>query len=253
MRIDLNADAGESFGVWSMGDDHVLFEQITSVNIACGLHAGDPSVMRETVRRAADADLRVGAHPGYPDLQGFGRRSMGLTPREVEDLVLFQVAALAGVARAEGVRVAHVKAHGALYNQAARDRVVASAIARAVGRLDADLVFVGLAGSAMLDAAREVGLRVEAEAFADRAYLPDGSLAPRSQAGSVIHDPSIVAARAVRIVRDRCVTCLDGRSDITVHADTLCIHGDTPGASALAARIREALEAAGVRVAAPGK
>jgi len=253
MQIDLNADAGESFGVWSMGDDSALFEQITSVNVACGFHAGDPSVMRETVRRAADAGLRIGAHPGYPDLQGFGRRSMGLSPREIEDMVLFQVAALAGVARAEGVRVAHVKAHGALYNQAARDRVVASAIARAVGRLDAGLVFVGLAGSAMLDAAREVGLQVEAEAFADRAYLPDGSLAPRSQAGSVIHDPAVVAARAVRIVRDRSVTCLDQRSDVTVHADTLCLHGDTPGASALAARIREALEAAGVRVAAPGK
>jgi 5-oxoprolinase (ATP-hydrolysing) subunit A len=252
MRIDLNADAGESFGVWSMGDDSALFEQITSVNIACGFHAGDPSVMRETVRRAADAGLRIGAHPGYPDLQGFGRRSMGLTPREVEDLVLFQVAALAGVARAEGVRVAHVKAHGALYNQAARDPALASAIARAVRLLDAGLVFVGLAGSAMLDAARAVGLQVEAEAFADRAYLPDGSLAPRSLDGSVIHDPAVVAARAVRIVRDGRVTCLDERSDIAVHADTLCIHGDTPGASALAARIREALEAAGVRVAAPG-
>ena len=253
MRIDLNADAGESFGVWSMGDDVALFEQITSVNIACGFHAGDPSVMRETVRRAAEAGLRIGAHPGYPDLQGFGRRSMGFTPREVEDLVLYQVAALVGVARAEGVRVAHVKTHGALYNQAACDPVVASAIARAVRRLDADLVFVGLAGSAMLDAAREVGLQVEAEAFADRAYLPDGSLAPRGQNSSVIHDPAVVAARAVRIVRDRRVTCLDDRSEIALHADTLCIHGDTPGAPALAARIREALEAAGVRVAPPGK
>ena len=252
MRIDLNADAGESFGVWSMGDDSALFTQITSVNIACGFHAGDPSVMRETVRRAADAGLRIGAHPGYHDLQGFGRRSMGLTPREVEDLVLFQVAALAGVARAEGVRVAHVKAHGALYNQAARDPALASAIARAVRRLDAGLVFVGLAGSGMLDAARAVDLQVEAEAFADRAYLPDGSLAPRYQDGSVIHDAAVVAARAVRIVRDACVTCLGDRSDIAVRADTLCIHGDTPGASALAARIREALEAAGVLVAAPG-
>jgi 5-oxoprolinase (ATP-hydrolysing) subunit A len=252
MRIDLNGDAGESFGVWSMGDDSALFRQITSVNIACGFHAGDPSVIRETVRRAADVGLRIGAHPGYPDLQGFGRRAMGLTAGEVEDVVLYQVAALMGVARAEGVRVAHVKPHGALYNQAAREPVLAAAIARAVRQLDATLVIVGLAGSALLDAARQIGLHVEAEAFADRAYLPDGSLVPRSREGSLIHDLAAVGARAVRIARDGCVTSLDGRSEVAVRADTLCIHGDTPGAAALAATVREALEAAGVRVAAPG-
>ena len=176
---------------------------------------------------------------------------MSLAPRDVEDLVLYQVAALLGVARAEGARVAHVKPHGALYNQAARDRALAGAIADAVGKLDARLVLIGLAGSAILDAGRQRGLQVEAEAFADRAYLPDGSLAPRNRDGAVIQDPDAVAARAVRIARDGRVTSIDGGSDVALRADTLCVHGDTPGAAALARTIRAALEAAGVRVAAP--
>ncbi len=251
MRIDLNADAGESFGAWSMGYDTALFPHVTSVNIACGFHAGDPSVLRRTIRMAAAAGLRVGAHPGLPDLQGFGRRSMGLTPSEVEDVVLYQVAAVAGIARAEGVRIAHVKPHGALYNQAVGDPSIADAIARAVAKADPMLVLVGLAGSALVDAARRAGLQGEAEAFADRAYLADGSLVPRGLEGAVIDDLATVAARAVGIVRDRCVSTLNGAAELDLRADTLCIHGDTPGASGLARAVRMALEAAGVRVAAP--
>jgi UPF0271 protein len=252
MRVDLNADAGESFGAWALGDDAALLSHVTSVNVACGFHAGDPSVIRRTIRLAAAAGVRIGAHPGYPDLQGFGRRAMELTPADVEDLVLYQVAALLGIARAEGVRLAHVKPHGALYNAAARDRALARAIARAVASLDPGLVLVGLAGSSLIDAAAEAGLPGAAEAFADRAYRADGSLAPRHLAGAVIHDAGLVARRAVGIVRDGRVRSLESDCEIPVRADTLCIHGDTPGAAELAGAVRAALEAAGVRVVAPG-
>jgi 5-oxoprolinase (ATP-hydrolysing) subunit A len=250
MRVDLNADAGESFGAWALGDDAALFSHVTSVNVACGFHAGDPSSIRRTIRLAADAGVRIGAHPGYPDLQGFGRRAMTLTPREVEDLVLYQVAALLGIASAEGVRLAHVKPHGALYNQAARDPVTAAAIARAVASVDPGLVLVGLAGSSLIKAADDAGLSSAAEAFADRAYLADGSLAPRHLAGAVIQDADIVARRALGIVRERRVRSLDAEVDVPVRAETLCLHGDTPGAPALARAVRAALEGAGVRVVA---
>jgi 5-oxoprolinase (ATP-hydrolysing) subunit A len=252
MRVDLNADAGESFGAWALGDDAALFSHVTSVNVACGFHAGDPSVIRRTIRLAVGRGVRIGAHPGYPDLQGFGRRAMALTSGEVEDLVLYQVAALLGMAAAEGVRLAHVKPHGALYNQGATDPALASAIARAVASIDPRLVLVGPAGSALIQAATDAGLPTAAEAFADRAYLSDGSLAPRHLAGALIHDVDIVARRAIRIVRDGRVRSLDADRDVLVRADTLCIHGDTPGAPELARTVRAALEGAGVRVAAPG-
>jgi UPF0271 protein len=251
MRVDLNTDAGESFGAWALGDDAALFSYVTSVNVACGFHAGDPSVIRRTIRLAADAGVCIGAHPGYPDLQGFGRRAMAITPGEVEDLVLYQVAALLGITRAEGVRLAHVKPHGALYTQAARDPALASAIARAVASLDNRLVLVGLAGWSLIQAAADAGLPSAAEAFADRAYLADGSLAPRHLPGAVIQDGDTVARRAVRIIRDHHVRSLDTDRDIPVRADTLCIHGDTPGAPELARAVRAALERAGVRVMAP--
>jgi UPF0271 protein len=251
MRIDLNADAAESYGAWVLGDDTALLSQVTSINVACGFHAGDPSVIRQTIRLAAKAGVRVGAHPGYPDLQGFGRRSMALAPGEIEDLVLYQVAALLGIARAEGVRLAHVKPHGALYNQAASDATRARAVARAVASLEPRLMLVGLAGSELMEAGAGAGLRVLAEAFADRAYLPDGSLAPRHLTGAVIQDPGLVAERALGIARDGRVRSLDGDSDVAVRADTLCIHGDTPGAADLARAVRAALESAGVRVVAP--
>jgi 5-oxoprolinase (ATP-hydrolysing) subunit A len=247
VRVDLNSDLGESFGAWTMGQDEALMGAITSANIACGFHAGDPSVMRRTVELARQHRVAVGAHPGFPDLVGFGRRTMHASPREVEDFVVYQVAALAGVAAAQGATLQHVKAHGALYLMACRDRALAEAIARAVAALDSTLILFGLAGSALLAAGRAAGLRVAAEGFADRAYEPDGSLASRQQPGSVMHDPAIIVDRAVRMVRDREVVATDG-SVIPVAVDTICLHGDTPGAADLAAAIRQGLEAAGVAV-----
>ncbi|MGH9329390.1 MAG: LamB/YcsF family protein, partial [Vicinamibacterales bacterium] len=179
MRIDLNCDLGESFGPWKMGADEDVMRSITSANVACGFHAGDPSVMRRTLRLARENGVAVGAHPGFQDLAGFGRRDIAASPAEVADLVLYQIAAIAGVARAEGVRLQHVKAHGALYNMAARDRALADAIARATAGYDPSLVLFGLPDSALIDAGRAAGLRVAAEAFADRSYEPNGSLTAR--------------------------------------------------------------------------
>ncbi len=247
MRVDLNADLGESFGAWPMGHDAALMPSLSSANIACGFHAGDPGTMRETVALARAHGVAVGAHPGFPDLVGFGRREMQASPREIEDFVLYQVAALAGVAAAQGVGLQHVKAHGALYLMACRHRAMADAIARAVAALDKSLILFGLPRSAMLEAGRAAGLRVAAEVFADRAYEADGSLASRAKPGSVIHDPAAVVARTVRMVRDREVVALDG-SVVRLEADTLCLHGDTPGAADLARAVRAGLEAAGVEI-----
>ncbi len=242
---------GESFGAWRMGADADVMPHITSANIACGFHAGDPAVMRDTVRLARRHGVAIGAHPGFPDLAGFGRRDMRVTPQEVEDLVLYQVGALAAMAAAEGVPVAHVKPHGALYNMAARDRPIADAIARAVAAFDRRLVLFGLAGSEMLSAGRSAGLAVAPEGFADRGYEPDGSLAPRSQPGAVIAESAAVVARAVRMVSDGVVTAAGGR-DVALDVRTLCVHGDTPGAAGLARALRSGLEAAGIAVRAAG-
>jgi 5-oxoprolinase (ATP-hydrolysing) subunit A len=247
LRIDLNSDLGESFGPWPMGQDADLMRSITSANVACGFHAGDPGAMRRTVDLAARHGVAIGAHPGFPDLVGFGRREMQASPEEVEDLVLYQLAALAGFASARGVRLQHVKAHGALYNMAARDRSLANAIARAVRTFDPSLILFGLPASALLQAGTAAGLRVAAEAFADRAYEPDGSLASRRKPGSVIHDAEDVVRRAVRMARNHEVVAIDG-STVTFTPDTLCLHGDTPGAADLARQIRAALEGAGVTV-----
>lgn len=247
MRIDINCDLGESFGAWKMGADEDVMRSITSANVACGFHGGDPMVMRRTVRLARERGVAVGAHPGFPDLVGFGRRNMAASPGEVEDFVLYQVAALAGIAAAEGVRLQHVKAHGALYNMAVRDRALADAIARATAAADRSLILFGLPGSALLDAGRAAGLRVAAEAFADRSYDPDGSLTSRRKPGAVIHDPGRLVERALKMVRDREVVASDG-STIELQADTICVHGDTPGAADLVAKLRAGLEAAGVQV-----
>jgi UPF0271 protein len=247
MRIDLNADVGESFGAYTIGCDAALMASITSANIAAGFHGGDPSVLRATIRLAKAHAVAVGAHPGFPDLVGFGRRELTVAPQEAEDFILYQIAAVAGVAAAEGARLAHVKAHGALYNMAARDRRLADALARAVAAFDRSLVLFAPPGSEMAKAAHDLGLGVAAEAFVDRGYEADGRLASRRKEGSVIQDVEAVAARAVRIVADRNVVCLDG-SVLPVEADTVCIHGDTPGADRLAAAVRSALEAAGVTV-----
>lgn len=247
MRIDLNSDLGESFGAWRMGDDAALMSVITSANVACGFHAGDPGVMRRTVALAREHGVAVGAHPGFPDLAGFGRRDMRCAPQDVEDFIVYQVGALAAVAAAEGVRLQHVKAHGALYNMACVDAELAAAIARGTAAVDPSLILFGLPGSALLDEGRRAGLRTAAEIFADRAYMADGSLVSRARLGSVIHDPAQVVERAVGMARDRSVMSIDGHA-VALKADTICVHGDTPGAAALAAQIRVALEASGITV-----
>lgn len=247
MRIDLNSDLGESFGPWPLGDDAALMASISSANVACGFHAGDPGTMRATVALAKAHGVAVGAHPGFPDLVGFGRREMQATPQEVEDLVVYQVAALAGIAAAQGVRLQHVKAHGALYNMACRDRALAGAIARAVAAIDKNLILFGLPNSELIKAGQQAGLPVAAEVFADRAYEADGSLASRQKAGSVIHDQAAVVARAIKMVQDQRVVTLDG-SEIALEADTICLHGDTPGAVQLARAVRAGLEGVGIRV-----
>jgi UPF0271 protein len=252
MRIDINSDVGESFGAYSLGADTELMKSITSANIACGFHAGDPSVMRTTVRLAREAGVAIGVHPGFPDLVGFGRRELNATPSEVEDLVVYQIGALTAAADADGVRVQHVKPHGALFNMAVRDRALADAIARAVVAVNPSLILFGLPGSEILHAGRAAGLRVAAEVFADRAYEPDGTLTSRRKPGAVLHDPSTVVARAVRMVREGRVTAVDG-STLRLEADTICVHGDTPGAGVLAAALRSGLEAAGIRVVAIGQ
>src|SRR5476649_1927917 len=247
MRIDINSDVGESFGAYTIGRDAALMRSITSANVAAGFHAGDPSVLRETIRLAKAHGVAVGAHPGFPDLVGFGRRELNVTPQEAEDLVLYQIAAVAGVAAAEGVKIQHVKPHGALFNMAVRNAELASAIARAVDAFDKTLILFGLPDSEILAAGRAAGLRVAAEVFADRAYEADGSLVSRNTPGAVIHDADAVVSRAVRMVRERRVDAIDG-APVTLVADTICIHSDTPGADDLAIRLRAALDVAGIAV-----
>jgi 5-oxoprolinase (ATP-hydrolysing) subunit A len=245
-HIDLNADVGEGFGAWAMGADADLLALVTSVNVACGFHAGDPAVMDRTVAAAARAGVALGAHPGYPDLRGFGRRAMAVPPEEVETDVVYQVGALMSFARSHGARVAHVKPHGALYNQAARDERLARAVARGTARAGPDLVLVGLASSAVMRRAAEAeGLRFAAEAFADRAYEEDGSLRPRTMPDAVITDPRAAALQAVAIARDGEVRSATG-AIVGVKADTLCLHGDNPSALANARAVRAALQAAGI-------
>jgi UPF0271 protein len=245
--IDLNCDMGESFGAYRIGADAEVMATISSANVACGYHGGDPAVMRRTVRMARDAGVSVGAHPGLPDLAGFGRREMRVTPQETEDLVLYQLGALAAIAASEGVRLRHVKAHGALYNMAARDRELAEAIARAVRAFDPSLILFGLPASELIRAGEAAGLAVAAEGFVDRAYEPDGSLTPRSRPGAVMHDVEAVVRRAVRLVLEGRVTATDG-SEISLRIDTLCVHGDTPGAAELTHGVRAGLSQAGIAI-----
>jgi len=247
--IDLNCDMGESFGAYSIGSDEAVMTSISSANVACGYHGGDPSVMRRTVRLARERGVAVGAHPGFPDLVGFGRREMRVAPQDVEDLVLYQIGALAGIAHGEGIRLSHVKPHGALYNMAVKDRSLADAIARAVAAFDRTLVLFGLPNSDLARAGQAAGLRVALEGFADRAYEPDGSLTPRSRTGAIIHDLETVVQRAVRMAIDGVVIATDG-SELAMRVDTICTHGDTPGAQALTRALRTGLEQAGVKVAA---
>src|SRR5260221_6076090 len=252
-RIDVNADVGESFGAWTMGADQELLGFVTSANVACGFHAGDPLVIDRTVALAAAAGVAVGAHPSHLDLRGFGRRTIDAAPAEVEADVVYQVGALAAFARGHGARLAHVKPHGALYNQAATDEALARAIARAVAGVARELVLVGLAGSApMHRAAEDAGLRYAAEAFADRGYRADGSLVPRSAPGAVLSDPEQAATQAVRIAREGTVVTPEGVA-VRLRADTLCLHGANPRALEVARPVRRALDAPGILVQALGR
>jgi UPF0271 protein len=251
MRVDLNADVGESLGPWPMGDDDRLIPLVTSVNVACGAHAGDPLTIDRTIRTALAHRVAIGAHPGYPDLIGFGRRDLDMAPDELEASLVYQVGAVAAFARAAGTALRHVKPHGALYNVAARDPAVAATIARAVARVSGELILVGLAGSVMLSAAADAGLACAAEAFADRAYEADGTLRSRRLPGALLESPDRVAAQALSIVRDGRVTSHDGRV-VAVRADTICIHGDSPAAAEFAMAVRGSLEAAGAKIVALG-
>lgn len=246
-HIDLNCDMGESYGRYRLGDDAAMLEIVTSANIACGLHAGDPLVMRDTVALAVARGVTIGAHPGYPDLQGFGRRAMEMAPEELEAAIVYQLGALSAFARAAGAQLSHVKPHGALYNIAARDPQVATAVTRAVAGFDGDLIVVTLPNSALAKVAVAAGLSIAAEGFADRAYQKDGTLVPRSQPGAIIHDPARAADRAIRMVTEGVVEAISGET-IPLEIDTLCIHGDTPDAPAIAAALRAALEQKGIAV-----
>jgi UPF0271 protein len=246
--VDLNADLGESFGRYRLDSDAELLGLVTSANIACGFHAGDPMVMRETVSRAAARGVVIGAHPGYPDLVGFGRRDLAAQPEEVEAMVVYQIGALGAFCAAHGVRLRYVKAHGALYNRAARDPELARALARGVRSVDPDLVLLGLDGTIMLSEAKAAGLDVAREAFADRAYLPDGELVPRTTPGAVLEDVPLIVERALRMVADRYVTAIDGTRRI-VRPDSLCVHGDGPHSVAIVRALRERFEAEGIDVA----
>lgn len=246
-KIDLNCDVGESYGVYRIGADEALMGWITSANIACGYHAGDPLVMDRTVRLAVQHGVGIGAHPGFPDLLGFGRRQMNLPPDQVENYVLYQVGALAAFARSAGAQLAHVKPHGALYNMAAGDIELARAVVRGVARANSNLILVGLTGSAMVEAAREAGLRVAREGFADRAYNADGTLRSRKLPGAVIENPEEAAERAVSIARDEIVAAHTGEA-IPLRVDTICVHGDTLTAVEIVKTIRQKLEEAGVKV-----
>lgn len=245
MRVDLNADLGENPG--GSGPDADMMPAITSANIACGFHAGDAATMRAIVALARDYGVAIGAHPSLDDREGFGRRELPVTEREVENLVAYQVGALAGIAAAEGVRLGHVKPHGALYNMAARNRALADAIVRAVLAVDRSLLLVGLSGSLLIEAGRAIGVRTVSEVFADRGYRSDGTLAPRGTAGAVIDDPRVVAGRAVSMVRTHAVQAIDGTT-VPIDVETICLHGDTPNAATLALAVRRALERAGIDV-----
>ncbi len=246
MQIDLNSDMGESFGAYTIGADEEILRWVTSANVACGWHGGDPQVMRQTVARAKASGVAVGAHPSYPDLLGFGRRPMQITRQEARDYMLYQIGALRGFVEAAGLTLQHVKPHGAIYNVAVKDRELSRGIAEGVKDAGGDLILVGLPDSEILKAGQDMGLRVAREAFGDRAYNEDGTLVSRKIAGSLITDPDRVAERVIGLTQGR-VVAITGK-EIRFQADTICLHGDTPGAGTIARRVRERLEKEGVQV-----
>lgn len=247
MRIDLNSDLGESLGAWTMGDDAAMLSIVSSANVACGFHAGDAAGILQTLRAAAARGVAVGAHVAYPDLAGFGRRNMDVASSDLQADVIYQIGALQGLAKVAGTRVRYVKPHGALYNTIAHDRRQAGDVIAAIRAIDAGLVLVALAGAPLVGWAREAGLTVVSEAFADRAYTPEGTLVSRREKGAVLHDAQAVAARMLRLAREGVVEAIDG-SSVRVQADSICVHGDSPGAVAMAREVRAVLEQAGVAV-----
>lgn len=245
--VDLNCDLGESFGVYKLGLDEEVIKYVTSANIACGWHAGDPNIMDYTVKLALENGVCVGAHPGFPDLAGFGRRRLEMEPEEVRNSMLYQIGALAAFAKSRGGRLQHVKAHGALNNMAAKDYGLAVAIGAAIKQVGGDLIYVAVAGSAMYRAGRELGLRVAGEVFADRAYNPDGSLVSRKNPGAMIKDPETVTRRVIKMITEGKVTAIDGR-EVELKVDTVCVHGDNPRAVELVKHLRTGLERNGIEV-----
>jgi 5-oxoprolinase (ATP-hydrolysing) subunit A len=246
-RVDLNADVGESFGARRLGDDEPIFRYVTSANVACGFHAGDPNIIAATIKAAAARHVAVGAHPSYPDAPGFGRQTIDISPDELRQIIIYQIGAVDALARAHGVKLVHVKPHGALYNDAANNAALAAAVAGAVASYDKGLILVGLAGSHSIAAGKYAGLRVAAEAFCDRAYEPDGTLRSRSRPDALVEDPAQAAAQALDIVVKGHVVAIGGQR-IRLQAQTLCIHGDSPNATAVASAIRTALTGAGVEI-----
>ncbi len=248
MKMDLNSDLGESFGAWSMGDDAAMLDIVSSANVACGFHAGDPAGILKTLKAAKERNVSVGAHVSYPDLVGFGRRNMDIGSADLVAGVIYQIGALQGLARAAGTRVTYVKPHGALYNKIAQDRRQADDVINALLALDPSLVLVALAGAPLIRWARDAGLSVVAEAFADRAYTPAGELVSRTLPGAVLHDEDEITERMVRLVREGAVTAMDG-STVRIEADSICVHGDSPGAVAIARSLRERFERENIQIA----
>lgn len=246
-RIDLNSDLGESFGNYKLGMDDKIIPLISSANVACGYHASDPVVMQKTIKMAKEAGIRVGAHPGFPDLMGFGRRNLNVTPQEAKAYTLYQLGALDGFCRAAGIQMQHVKPHGAFYNMAAKDYVLSSAICEAIAEYNPDLIVMALCGGELVRAAKDKGLRAAQEVFADRAYEEDGSLVDRRKEGAMVTDENIAIARVVRMVKERKVTAITGR-DISIQADSVCVHGDGVKALAFVEKIRETLTAEGIEI-----
>jgi UPF0271 protein len=243
--VDLNSDVGEGFGVWTLGDDDAMLDVVTSANVACGFHGGDPDILRRVCTSAAEREVAIGAQVGYRDLAGFGRRSIDVAPESLTNDVIYQIGALDGFARVAGSRVRYVKPHGALYNRAVHDEAQAAAVVEAVRRYDPALPVLGLPGSALLRLAAEAGLRTVAEAFADRGYTTAATLVPRTEPGALLHDPDAIAERVLRLARIGRIAAIDG-TELAMSADSICVHGDTPGAVAIATAVRRALDSAGI-------
>lgn len=249
MLIDLNSDLGESFGNYTIGRDEEIIELVSSVNIACGWHGGDANVMADTVKQAIEKNVAIGCHPGFPDLMGFGRRAMQVSPKELKNYIKYQIGALDAFVQSEGGHMQHVKPHGAMYNMAAKDKAMADAIAEAVFEVDSELILMGLSGSQLLESAKTIGLKTASEVFADRAYQNDGSLVPRSQEGALIHDGEKAVSQVLQMIEKGTVTSLSGR-EIPLVAESICVHGDNEKALAFVRLIRQRLDQANIQVGA---